>query len=534
MNLRFMRVFRHVITTISTLTLLVVASNNLHGQNDSHKSPYNTVIVGELPDTFKIVGVVKYDYNQYRGLSMSSRNTSRFEVPVKNGRFTYKFQIDHPIYLLFDCVPANFSAFNGMGSASFDTNGLLIEPGDSIHFDARVSLKAQTGYPSVTFSGRGAEKHWCIQEIIRNTDLYRCPLAIRYYGASPREELALSDSVANMISKTADIFKHKLSPAVFSLIKVHYINSLSEDVSDIFIRSGFDLKKNNVKLLYRRELASREALFHTNDNNLIYGSSYVTNPIVQRALLDYSISKNIDYPLTQFGTHELRTSEGPQNYKAEYYHEIARRMPSGSLKNRVLSDFIVYVINKTGVDAEVRKMVSEYLASTDSKSSFYSGIKGLSMEFESLKGAKAFPFELPDTTGKLHSQKDFIGKVVLLDFMFNGCGGCRAMVPTLTIVEEHFRNNKAVSFISVSIDTEVDGQFGWKTGIGKFSVASSLQLNLRQGDNSAMCKYYNITGYPTLVLIGKDGKVLTTRASDPRYDNGKGLIKMIEEALAAN
>lgn len=523
---------RKIIKTAILTTSLLIYSCIVNGQNTYVEDSHNTVISGIIPDTIKFVDVVNDDYSRFRDLRIPSWNT-RTQIPVENGKFAYKVKIEHPIYVHFFCISPNFRAFNGRGSSSFVTNGFLVEPGDSIVFDARIHGVQIVEYPDLKFSGKGAEKHWCIQEIIRNTDLYRYPASIKYYGASPNEQLALSDSIAKMVSQTVGIFKHKLSSAASSLIKAHYINALADDVSDVFIRSGLYLSKSGVKKKYQQELAQRNKLFNANDENLIYGSDKMGIPILQRALLDFSMSKGIEYPLTQFGTHELRRGER-QVFKAEYYWEAAKRIPNGILKDKVLSDFIGYVINNFGIDSEVRKMISEYLASTNSKSSFFTGIKKLSMDFGSLMGAKAFPFELPDTTGKVHRQRDFAGKVVLIDFMFNACGGCQAMVPSLSVVEEHYRDNKSVSFISVSIDKEVEGQFGWKSGIGKSSVASSLQLNLLQGGNSPMCKYYGVTAYPTLVLIGKNGKVIAARAPDPRYDNGQSLIKLIGEALAAN
>jgi thiol-disulfide isomerase/thioredoxin len=111
--------------------------------------------------------------------------------------------------------------------------------------------------------------------------------------------------------------------------------------------------------------------------------------------------------------------------------------------------------------------------------------------------------------------------------MFTGCPGCAQMVPSLTKVEEQF-NNREVVFISISIDKNKV----WKNDKNKYSAPGSLFLYTNnEGSDHPIIEYYRAQNYPQLVLIDKQGKLITNNAPDPRRDNGKELTIMIEEAL---
>src|SRR5690606_26322752 len=106
-------------------------------------------------------------------------------------------------------------------------------------------------------------------------------------------------------------------------------------------------------------------------------------------------------------------------------------------------------------------------------------------------------FMLTDSIGNIIQFQDFLGKVVVLDFWFNGCGGCAQITPALVEVKEQFGNKEDLIFISISIDKY---RKTWIQGIGKFSPKEALHLYTNgEGRESPIIEYFNIQSYPTLV-----------------------------------
>ncbi len=71
-------------------------------------------------------------------------------------------------------------------------------------------------------------------------------------------------------------------------------------------------------------------------------------------------------------------------------------------------------------------------------------------------GSEMIDFAFRDKDDKTVRLSDFRGKVVLLDMWFTGCSGCVAVANTLPAVEEAFRSNDSVVFVSLSIDRHRD------------------------------------------------------------------------------
>ena len=115
-------------------------------------------------------------------------------------------------------------------------------------------------------------------------------------------------------------------------------------------------------------------------------------------------------------------------------------------------------------------------------------------------GAVAHEISLPIfAMDKTVSLSDYKGKVILLDFWIFHCGGCQASVPKLNALQEKYKG-KDFQLLTVNItDSEKQIQLFIEKTKSEFPI-------LHQGESIA--KQYGIWFYPTVVLIGKDGKVI--------------------------
>lgn len=113
-------------------------------------------------------------------------------------------------------------------------------------------------------------------------------------------------------------------------------------------------------------------------------------------------------------------------------------------------------------------------------------------------------------------------KPVLVDFWATWCGPCKAAMPSIQKISEDYKGK----------DVVVLGVNTWerKEGAGKKYMDDKGYTYgcLLKGDDLA--KDYGISGIPTLVVIGKDGKIALIEVGfGPTGD--KGLRTAIDAAL---
>ena len=149
--------------------------------------------------------------------------------------------------------------------------------------------------------------------------------------------------------------------------------------------------------------------------------------------------------------------------------------------------------------------------------------KGERKEFNAKVGTPANPFTLKTPDGKEVTLDSLKGRVVLLDFWATWCGPCKKAMPTLQEISEKYAD-KSVSVIGVLCsDTREEAAAKYMSD-KKFTYTLLLK-----GDDLASS--YGITGLPTMILIGKDGKIAQTWVGfDP--DEKAKIGEAVEKALA--
>ena len=118
------------------------------------------------------------------------------------------------------------------------------------------------------------------------------------------------------------------------------------------------------------------------------------------------------------------------------------------------------------------------------------------------EGNPAPEFSYPDAKGKMHSLKEFKGKVLVIDFWASWCGPCRAEIPHLKQYYEEFKNNKDVAFLSVSIDAK---RADWEKAVKEENMPW-LQLLAPNGGKEIM-ESYQFSGIPFIIVLDKEGKI---------------------------
>jgi len=115
------------------------------------------------------------------------------------------------------------------------------------------------------------------------------------------------------------------------------------------------------------------------------------------------------------------------------------------------------------------------------------------------RGRIAPDFELKTTRGDRFQVSENVGKkIIVLNFFATWCDPCREEMPELN---RYFNEHKAEPFLLVGIDAEEK-----QDRVDEF--LKDLKVDFPAGiDEGPIRKQYNVTAFPTTVLIGMDGKV---------------------------
>jgi thiol-disulfide isomerase/thioredoxin len=124
---------------------------------------------------------------------------------------------------------------------------------------------------------------------------------------------------------------------------------------------------------------------------------------------------------------------------------------------------------------------------------------------------------------KKHKLSDYKGKVVLLDIWATWCGPCRAMIPHERALVEKLKDKPFV-LLSVSADDDL------KTLKSFLEKEPMPWDHWWDGQSGPVGKAYRVKAFPTMYLIGADGKVLKKWVGSPP---NAVLDKAVEEAVAA-
>jgi thiol-disulfide isomerase/thioredoxin len=150
------------------------------------------------------------------------------------------------------------------------------------------------------------------------------------------------------------------------------------------------------------------------------------------------------------------------------------------------------------------------------------------------RGAKAYNFNLQDTTGKMVSLSELRGRIVILDFYFTGCTGCVSLAHGMEPVAKLYKNNPEVIFVSINVDQTL-GMFKKAVISGKYTHDGYVNLWTNgQGVDHELIKYYKMTGFPVLMVIDRNGNVINGSPPFPSTknpDQTKEFVNIIDKEL---
>ena len=149
----------------------------------------------------------------------------------------------------------------------------------------------------------------------------------------------------------------------------------------------------------------------------------------------------------------------------------------------------------------------------------------------------ALTFEAPDLDGNVVNQDDerFADKVVLVDIWGTWCPPCRDSIPNLVKMQEEL-GEEGLVIVGVAFEDEPDTDTR-RTKVRAFAEKLEISYLLLDGGTTSdvdavFPTLKGFRGFPTMVIIGRDGKVAhANTVFVPREE--KKIRKEVERALEA-
>lgn len=131
-------------------------------------------------------------------------------------------------------------------------------------------------------------------------------------------------------------------------------------------------------------------------------------------------------------------------------------------------------------------------------------------------------WELPSLTDENIRLSDQKGKIVLIDFFYKACYPCMQALPGLQRLHEKY-GDKGLHVIGIDpYDTKEKDEID--VFLAKRGVTYTVVLGGKE-----VAKDYHVSGYPTMYLVGEDGKILFSQVG-----YGDGTEEKLEEIIKAN
>lgn len=371
----------------------------------------------------------------------------------------------------------------------------LAEPGD------RVVMTLNRG--NLNFSGYGSEKFELLYKLNSLKSSLKKELSnpVDYFTRSLEDYLEwcrVLNKQYLLSLQLIDSYKTRISPNSFNFIRDITLDGLIDNRTDKFYTFLGYAKKAGI---------SKESICDIYDSTYAPFTINEYLPSMSRTFLGswgpvrLQVTRRYNF---DFST-DVLSSKARSHMQ---FYELALKSYKGLVREKFLMEFLTdKMIGALGFIPEVEEALAKYYAEPGYPE-YKKYVKDFELRARALRNDRPAPeFSLKDIKGNVFTKEDLKGKVALIDFWFTGCVGCKQLTPILKRIENTFRNDTNVIFISVSIDQNKDS---WLKSIkeNKYSTEGSIKLYTEGlGDKHEMLKSYNVTGYPTIYLIDGRGNV---------------------------
>lgn len=175
---------------------------------------------------------------------------------------------------------------------------------------------------------------------------------------------------------------------------------------------------------------------------------------------------------------------------------------------------------------ERRTVIAYLLLLVSSLAVAQTPVPELSHELSRLPTPVAAPaFTLQDMDGRTHALKDYLGKVVMINFWATWCPPCRREMPSMESVYQELRDGPFVVLAINEWETP-DHVFPW---IGQLDLFPEFPILFDR--DGAVSEAYGVKGLPTTLLVDRQGNIVYRAVGGRDFDHPevRGLIRALME-----
>jgi thiol-disulfide isomerase/thioredoxin len=133
----------------------------------------------------------------------------------------------------------------------------------------------------------------------------------------------------------------------------------------------------------------------------------------------------------------------------------------------------------------------------------------------------ASPFSVRGLDGRPLRLSDYKGQPVVLDFWATWCAPCRASMPDLNRIQEHFQGQGLV-VLGLSVDD------GPPPGVRRYAERLGIRFRLGMADEGVLDDYGPIRSIPTTIFINRKGEVVRRVVG---YIDGETMEEFVREIV---
>lgn len=394
----------------------------------------------------------------------------------------------------------------------------LINPGDSVDI-----IRVNNSY---RFTGKGSKKMQCQYQLFqldeRGLFMVGDPANDNRRIDFINSQQIKNDSVISLKKKIISQFS--LAPLdkliiTTDAVAISELSRFNRLKTDLWFNAIDSIKLSAAHYLYRERFLHKSPPVPS--TIAINNSACFTDALFARITTDIIAE--------QFQEGKLNPADRSVPLSQKIFWQIHRRINQeykGYLKEKLLTT--LYAESFYSSDSTDVLLLTEYRKLKDPH------LKTILHQIADTKIRKqpVYDFALPDRNGVKVHLSDFRGKLVVLDFWFTGCTNCIKLTSDMHNIVERYRKDTGIVFINICADTDKNL---WLESVasGKYTHPTSINLYTDgKGDESPIIRRYNYLGYPKLLLVSKNGELISADPPRPNSpENIRLFIDLIDKAL---
>ena len=347
------------------------------------------------------------------------------------------------------------------------------------------------------------------------------------------------------IKKDYTCYFKKLNDDTLYTFAFHYQQFLNDTCTNDVLYTGDDLVRTSVKdssgIIMSKELWSKEIklighnfsfyspLTYKSSKPLPQDSDYFDNAYTIKFLGEEVINNIECYHIQMNKTNEPDKRLAYLIIRQEYHFWIAKAdfipMQYSTAFDMVMDNDTTYQYEKDVLNKyEFNNLQNESILTLSSIPDYYTitDYVPFKMSDPLSKGTIAPDWNLISLQGENIKLTDLKGQLVLIDFFYMSCGPCIQALPSLRGLHEKYKD-KGLTVIGMDpFDKNAEDM---KAFLAKHQISYTVFLSGKD-----VAKEYLVSGYPTMYLIDKNGKILFSQVGYGK-DVEKKLEKIIEKKL---